>query len=162
MGKLIKLVRLRVEKGYKVLANRGVANRENGLKLIQEVESIGLAGIKVNIERNNGKYIVNNEIKKGTTEKTLNNCILPILKDYDTSVESQSRVLEFTDNLKSKNYTCKSIMQYIEMTLINEDNYVDIMMEVDYVFSRLLEKKLIALENKQKREERKRKCIKTK
>lgn len=159
---LIKRMDLFKEDAYKTFANRPRETRVNTYKIVEEVEKMGLSGIIINPNYENNTCAV--YFKYGTMKKVIEKCILSIFKDYDLDVECQLELLDLVKENKNKQCSVGTLRYALdgilhENTKKNKNNIKPVLKEVDYVFSGISSRKLVALENKQKREERK--CIKT-
>ena len=159
---LIKRMDLFKEDAYKTFANRPKETRINTYKIVEEVERMGLSGIVINPNYENNTCTM--YLKYGTMKRVIENCILPIFKDYNLDVECQLELLDLAKRNKDKQCSVNRLKYMLdsllsENTKKNKNNIKPVLKEVDYVFSGISSRKLVALENKQKREERK--CIKT-
>ena len=95
-------------------------------------------------------------------KKVIEKCILPIFKDYNLDVNDQLKLLDLVKENKNKQYNVDNLRKFLQKKFAKKykNNIKFALKEIDYVFSGISSRKLVALENKQKREERKR--IKTK
>ena len=160
---LIKRMGLFKDDAYKTFANRPKETRINTYKIVEEVERIGLSGVVINPNYENNTCAT--YLKYGTMKRVIEKCILPIFKDYNLDVECQLKLLDLVKKNKNKQCNVNKLKYALvgllhENTKKNKNNIKPVLKEVDYVFSGISSRKLVALENKQKREERKR--IKTK
>ena len=157
--KLIERMDLFKEDAYKTFANRPKETRANTYKIVEEVEKIGLSGVVINPNYENNTCAV--YFKHGTMGKMIEKCILPIFKDYNLEVEYQLKLLDLVEKSKNNQYSVSylksKLNDFLRRVMKNNKNNIKPMLkEVDYVFSGIASRKLVALENKQKREERKR------
>lgn len=160
---LIKRMDLFKDDAYKTFANRPKETRINTYKIVEEVERIGLSGVVINPNYESNTCAT--YLKYGTMKRVIEKCILPIFKDYNLDVECQLKLLDLVKKNKNKQCNVNKLKYALvgllhENTKKNKNNIKPVLKEVDYVFSGISSRKLVALENKQKKEERKRIKIK--
>lgn len=154
--KLIERMDLFKEDAYKTFSNRPKETRANTYKIVEEVEKMGLSGVVINPNYENNTCAVC--FKYGTMKKVIEKCILPIFKDYNLDVNDQLKLLDLVKENKNKQYNVDNLRKFLQKKFAKKykNNIKFALKEIDYVFSGISSRKLVALENKQKREERKR------